>query len=306
MNKKSSALSAFILAVALIMMAAGIIILLTTAHWPPTETGNSGNEAMPDAAASASDLSAVMEGLPESRAAELEQHALSALPSDQYTEAELAAAKEFYSEAVFVGDSLLMGFRTYLFNSEPTGCFADSLVLASSGYSTISANRGISSESIHPIYRGKQHLTWDAIQLFGGKRVIFGFWANEFSQGNIEESAQNLQILADKIQEVNPGIEMYVISPCYRYNGSQSGVYALTNENLTLLAEAQKEFCRTNGAGYIDVSRFLGNEVDGMYREYAQDMYVHVNKDAYDIWSRVLIDYALGRESIIDNGHPVS
>jgi len=242
-------------------------------------------------------LEDITAGLPESRFHLVEQHAASPSDVSEYTEEELAAITKFYSETVFVGDSLLIGYRSYVMARDKYGCFGNSLMLASAGYSTSNANKLISDTSIHPYYQSFQHYVWDSAKMFGAKRMILCFWANEFSRGELEHSKKNLERLVSRVVEVNPDIEIYIISPCHRYISNFVGEEKLTNQNLTLLAEMQHQFCNEHGGGYIEISKHMGNEIDGMYKEYTKDKYVHVNNTAYAIWYQIFMDYALGRET---------
>ncbi len=288
------------------MISAVILALLLTANIfmmvnrePESDPGSSLPE-LPDTALS--DLSAITDTLPASYREQIIQTAQQP-DSGSFTADELAAITNFYSESAFVGDSLLIGFRTYLQRNDMDACFVKSTMLASYSYSTRVAIKGITSHSIHPIYKGMERQVWESIEMAGAKRVFLMFWANEIPRGDIEAARKNLEKLAAKINDANPGIEIYVVSPCHRYMKPDDDPQYLTNANFTLLANTQKEFCEQNGAGYIEVSKYIGNETDGIFEEYTFDKYVHINDDAYAIWKQVFCEFALGREAVIDNGH---
>lgn len=288
------------------IIAAIMLALLLTANvvmisrQPVSDPDSSAPSETPDTALS--DLSAITDTLPASYREQILQTAQQPVDG-QFTADELAAITNFYSESAFVGDSLLIGFRTYLQRNDMDACFVKSTMLASYSYSTRAAIRSITSESIHPIYKGMERQVWESIQLAGAKRVFLMFWANEIPRGDIEAARKNLEKLVAKINDANPGIEIYVVSPCHRYMKPDDDPKYLTNANFTLLANTQKEFCQQNGAGYIEVSKYIGNEAEGIFEEYTFDKYVHINDDAYTIWKQVFCEFALGREAVIDNGH---
>lgn len=248
-----------------------------------------------------SDLSEVTDGLPQSFIGQLDQHA--AEQSQEYTPEELAAIADFYAQSAFVGDSLLVGFRSFIQKNDTEASFARSAMLAAYSYSTRAALMPISENTVHPFYMGAQRQVWDSINLAGAKRVFLMFWANEIPFGDIEKARSNMEGLIDTLRQQCPGLEIYVVSPCFKYDNPNHHFEYLTNDNFALLAAAQKELCEEKGAGYIEVAKYLGNQTDGLYGEYTADGYVHVNDAAYEIWRQVLMAYALGREAVIDNGH---
>jgi|GEM_PF-1690124 len=249
-----------------------------------------------------SDLSTITDGLPASYRSQIEQYAAQP-PAEGFTPEELAAITRFYSESAFVGDSLLIGFRSYLQKHDRDACFVKSTMLASYSYSTKSALKNVSEDSIHPIYKGMQRQVWDSLKMSGAKRVFLMFWANEIPRGKIDLSRSYLEKLVKRIRQECPGIEIYIVSPCHRFNDPDDKPKYLTNKNFSLLAASQKEFCELNGAGYVEVSKYIGNETEGIFPEYTFDKYVHINDDAYDIWKQVFSEYALGQVAVIDNGH---
>lgn len=293
-------LTVFIAALLVVLTAVNIFVNM---NGRPTADEPSIPDSAPITAPVAlSDLTAVTDGLPTSHREQIIQAAQQP-DTSEFTAEELAAITAFYSESAFVGDSLLIGFRTYLQRNDLNACFVKSTMLASYSYSTKSALKPVSADTIHPIYKGFQRLVWESLEMAEAKRVFLMFWANEIPRGDIELSRKNLEKLVTKIRDACPGIEIYIVSPCHRYNDPNDKPKYLTNANFSLLAKTQKEFSELNGAGYIEVSKYIGNEVDGIFEEYTFDKYVHINDDAYAIWKQVFCEYALGREAVIDNGH---
>ncbi len=237
--------------------------------------------------------------LPEGYRDELEQM-LNNPTEDGYTKEEAAAIRKFYSETAFVGDSLMMGYTYYLQKYDREGFFAKTTMLCAYGFSARDAIRPISEKTKHPLYKGKKMLVEDALKLAKCKRVFIVFWANEIPGADVGKANQNLEILVQRIREQSPDIEVYIVSPCYMYLKTAKKTTFLNNNNLYALTLSRRAFCNNNNAGYVEVSKYLGNEKVGLLEKYTSDYYIHVNKDAYDIWSQVFLDYAIGREPDIE------
>lgn len=237
--------------------------------------------------------------LPAGYRDELEQ-ILNTPTDDNYTEEEAAAIRKFYAETAFVGDSLMMGYNIYLQKNDREGYFAKTTMLCAYGFSARDAIRPIGEKTKHPLYKGKKMLVEDALKLAKSKRVFIVFWANEIPGADIGKANQNLEILVQRIREKSPDIEVYIVSPCYLYLKTPKKTNFLNNNNLYALTLSRREFCKNNNAGYVEVSKYLGNEKVGLLEKYTSDYHIHVNKDAYDIWTKVFTDYALGRDPDIE------
>lgn len=300
MKKKSTFVIRIIASVVLVLLMIGdfaVIKSLRINDAQIRESESDGNvkktEQLPP------DFDSLMNDVPKGFRNQLEQ-LLENQPQDGYTPEETAAVKKFYSESAFIGDSLLVAFRLYLQKKDPKGYFAKSTMLCAYSFSTRAALKPVTEENIHPLYKGKKYPVWESVKKSGAKRVFIMFWANEIPGGNVEKANSNLEKMVQKIRNECPGIEIYIISPCYLYKNTKKKTNYLNNENLYALTLSRREFCKKNNAGYVEVSKYIGNEKDGLYEKYTSDWYVHVNDAAYDIWKQVFIDYALGREAVIE------
>ena len=71
------------------------------------------------------------------------------------TEEELAA---YYGSSVFIGDSIMVGFRNYCAKQKT---FAHNIqFLAAGNYSVFNALKPVTANSVHPMYRGKKYQVW--------------------------------------------------------------------------------------------------------------------------------------------------
>lgn len=201
-------------------------------------------------------------------------------------------ADTFFKNSVFVGDSVMMGFRNYCLNQEEEFLGAPEF-LVSGSYSLRMALSPVSKQSIHPVYQGEQRRIWDSIAMTGAKKVFLFFGLNDLGMENVELTTSNYKELITKIKEVNPDVEIFVISTTYMKAESQ--LQDLNNTNIRLLNDAVKQYCdSTQDASFINIADFLITEDGGLKEEYCSDNYVHQTNAAYEVWTKVLRAYASG------------
>ena len=201
-------------------------------------------------------------------------------------------ADSFFQNSVFVGDSVMMGYRNYCMNQEPE-FLGEPEFLVLGSYSLRMALSPVSKDSIHPIYQGEQRRIWDSIAMTGAKRIFLCFGLNDLGMETVELATSNYIELITKIKEVNPDVEIFVISTTYMKAESQ--LEDLNNTNIRLLNDAVKEYCKTTQeAGFINIADFLIGEDGGLKEEYCSDNYVHQTNAAYEVWTKVLRAYASG------------
>lgn len=198
---------------------------------------------------------------------------------------------EFFEHSVFVGDSVMMGFRNYVMGQQ-NSFFDGAEFLVSGSFSVRMALNEISKDTIHPIYQGEQRYIWDSIALMGAEKVFLFFGLNDIGMEGVDGTCENYVEVIRKIREVNPQTELYVISTTNMLAGSEKG--DLNNENIVLLNDKMRAYCRKAGVGFIDIASFLVGEDGGLRQELCSDAYVHQTAAAYEIWAKVLGGYASG------------
>lgn len=195
----------------------------------------------------------------------------------------------FFEKSVFVGDSVMMGFRNYILRQE-AGFMGNPEFLVSGSYSLRMALNPVSSTTIHPVYQGEQHLIWDAMSMLGVDKAFIALGLNDIGMLSVEDTYENYQKVIQAIYEVNPDISIYIISTTNIYNGSEVG--NLNNENVRLLNQKMKNYCATSKEEFIDIADYLIDENGYLRDEYCSDNYVHQTPAAYDIWVQVLREFA--------------
>lgn len=200
---------------------------------------------------------------------------------------EAAEANPFFSDAVFVGDSI-----TYsLFQAETkSGALGHPLFLA----------RGKASikgfvEYFHSIYyQGVETQLGEAIAASGGKKVFVMLGTNDMGFQTNEEVLANWDTLIDRMREKSPDIEIYFQS-CFPEWSNGTGSKSL-NEQLATYNQALKEYAEERGYHYINVAAYIEDHTGRMATMYSLDKWVHLNPEGCAVWMQALNAYAYQKE----------
>lgn len=200
-----------------------------------------------------------------------------------------AMVDDFYSNSVFVGDSVMLGFRNYAMKNADT-YLGEIQFLASGSFSVNNALQPPNSTSTHPIYDGQQRYVEDSIALMQADRVFLFFGINDVALAELPDVCDKYTELIGRILEKSPDAEIYIISATYTIEGQ--GGKKLNNENLGALNAMMREKAVENGWGYVDIMSALDDGSGNLAQEYCSDGHLHQNTAAYDVWSEVLREYA--------------
>lgn len=203
----------------------------------------------------------------------------------ELTEEQLA---EFYGDSVFVGDSIMLGFRNY--SAKRKTFVHDIQFLAVGSYSVNNALKPVKGDNIHPKYKGKKYQLWDAIPLVGKKRVFILLGMNDIAILGLERGRDKYKELIDKILETSPEAEIHIISVTYTLK--DKGKKKLNNTNIDAYNVLLQEMAEDNGWGYIDLCTPISDGEGNLAKECCSDGFVHLTKAAYTLWESALIDYA--------------
>ncbi|MBE6938189.1 MAG: hypothetical protein E7460_06505 [Ruminococcaceae bacterium] len=206
---------------------------------------------------------------------------------------------DFFSDAVFVGDSISLGWRNYVMSkrgSDP-GFLGGAQFLVSGSLGAESALWDVNSESVHPSYQGTQMQLWNSIPLTGAKKVFIMFGLNDIGRYSeletcVDMAVSNYDELIGKIKANAPDVEIYIISATYVLEGGEKG--KVTSANLRVLNEALIDYCRDNSIEFINFADALADANGNLAAEYCSDGYVHQTNAAYDVWTALLKGYAAG------------
>ncbi len=218
-----------------------------------------------------------------------------------YTDAQLFA---FYDDAVFIGDSISLGWRNYVTSkrSSSAGFMGKAQFLVSGSLGAANSlwdintdpNDGIEN-SVHPLYNGKQMQLWNSIPLTGAKKIFIMFGLNDVGLYGVDATVSNYGKLLDKIKANVPDAKFYIISATYVVKGGARG--DLTSENLRKLNIALIDFCSANGYSFINIADALADSDGNLKAAYCSDGFVHQTTAAYDVWTSLLKGFAASQLS---------
>lgn len=217
----------------------------------------------------------------------------------EYSEDQLEYITEFYSDCVFVGDSVTVQFQKYVDKvSDPV--FSKSKFLCNTSFSAYNSLWDLDNpQAVHPMFRGEMRYVWDSVSMMDVEKVFVAFWANEFSVYDRTTIPGHFAQLIANIREKSPDVEVYLISPCFIHYSYQSK--KLNNKNIKTLQDQLKEYCAENDVHYVELAQYLGSLERGHYPPYSSDRKVHMSARGLDVWLRVLKDYALGVETPLED-----
>lgn len=199
-----------------------------------------------------------------------------------------STCEAWFSDAVFVGDSVMIGWRSYNYLEQETNedFFGQTRFLCSGSYGAGHALEPVSGTSLHPEYMGEQHLIEDSLNMIGAKKVFICFGLNDLTIYGVDGTLSNFREVISRIRGKNPNIEIYIISTMYMYKGSERE--KLNNKNILMLNHGLASMCRELNLEFVNIASHLIDEQGFVPDEYSSDKYVHQTNAAYEIWAEVL------------------
>lgn len=197
---------------------------------------------------------------------------------------------EYYGGSVFIGDSIMLGFRNY--SAKKDTFVHDIKFLAAGSYSAFNAMKPVAGKNVHPLYEGKKYQVWEALPLIGRQRAFILLGMNDISILGLEGARDKYKELVDKILETSPDMEINIISVTYTLKGKGKG--KLNNDNIAKYNVLLKEMADENGWGYIDLCTPVSDGKGNLGKENCSDDFVHLSWAAYGIWEEELEKYANG------------
>ena len=196
--------------------------------------------------------------------------------------------RAFFANSVFVGDSIFVGYRDYLAR-EKTPLASGATFLAASSYT--SAHALEEDDKLHPIFRGKKQPVWENIKEMGAGHVFIMFGTNDLVVKDGIRASSDVFALIDKIHEVNPDVEVTIISMVPVYEDVSKG--ALNNPTIDIYNYYLLAAAADHNADFIDINTSLKDEKGNIKEEYCSDNYVHETDKAYsEVWDPALASYA--------------
>ncbi len=214
---------------------------------------------------------------------------------------------EYFRDSVFIGNSIMVHFYNYV--SAKRATYSDFLgkckFLAASAYSPKLEFDSNPQTQYMIKYQGEYMHVWDAVQKMGAKTAYVSLMAlNELglhpNATCAEDTFDNMVRMLDKIKEVNPGINIVVLSNTYMVN--TCNYKNLNNKNIYKLNSLMLDYCNANNIAFLDVTTPL--TVDGYLKtSYCIDPDpnsgngCHLQQKCYNSWVAVLRNYAYAMQN---------
>lgn len=196
---------------------------------------------------------------------------------------------DYFKDTVFVGDSIMLGFRNYCMKQKDS-FLNDIQFLAAGSFSVNNALWDVTEKSVHPVYKGQKRQIWESISMMNAKKVFLFFGMNDLNISGLEGTCEKYEELISKIKEKSPDVEIHIISMTYTLKGAGKG--KLKNDTIREFNELLQEMASENGWGFLDMATPLSDENGDLAAEYCSDGFVHQSRAAYDVWTTVIRDYA--------------
>lgn len=205
----------------------------------------------------------------------------------QEEQAEAERLAQYYKDSVFIGDSIMLGFRNY--SAKKTNFVHGIQFLAAGSYSAGNALKPVEGDNVHPKYKGKKYQVWDAVSMMGSRRVFILLGMNDIALLGLEGARDAYKEVIGKIVEKSPDVEITVISVTYTLKGE--GTKVLNNDNIAKYNVLLKEMAKENGWEYLDLCTPVSDGKGNLAEGYCSDGFVHLSTSAYDRWEKELIKY---------------
>lgn len=194
--------------------------------------------------------------------------------------------RDYYSRSVFIGDSVMTGYKMYVNYYDSLA--SEAFFLATNSYATFHALK--ENSNLHPLYRGVKQPVWKSVSSMEVDRVFIMLGTNDLICWSVENTSKGIFDLTQRILEENPGIEINLVSMTPLYPGASKN--NLTNANVDILNETLREMAEDNGFGYVDINTPLKDGGDALPPAFCSDKLVHETYEAYAVWDKEFTLYA--------------
>lgn len=202
---------------------------------------------------------------------------------------------DFFSKAVFIGNSTSEGLTTY-FNSKGKNYLGGPLVAAKVSYTFNSDKAKLNGYMLK--YKGTQLQAKALVKKSGSKYALIMMGTNDLVGTSASSVAKKYKSYIEGIQKENPGVVIYIQSTTPR-RGTKN-VKNLSNDKIVELNKLMKSYADSkSGVYFIDISTPLKDTDGNMKKAYCSDGYVHLNMKGYKVWVNTVVEYV--RKQYLNN-----
>ena len=194
--------------------------------------------------------------------------------------------EKFFSESVFIGDSVTLGLQNYCGRNK--SALHGAKILCAGSYAVRFAIANPNTAEITIKYQGNKVRPEDALAAIGAKRVFIMLGLNDIGLLGIDKTITNWGTLVKNIRAKCPDIEIYIQSGTPLYKGKGS----LNNTNMDKYNGKLQQFCKDNGCFFVNVAEALKDSQGALQKQYCSDEYCHLTDAGVKAWIAYLKAYA--------------
>lgn len=191
-------------------------------------------------------------------------------------EIEEKPGKEYFSDALFIGDSRTAGLREY-------GSFEDADYFATPGLSIYSVPK------TKVTIQDYEDITLDSLlekKEYGKIYLMLGI--NELGY-RFEQTVERYREFVEGIQEKEPGAVLYLCANLHVTITRSENDAIYNNQNIDKMNEEIRKLAEEKGLHYLDVNELYDDENGNLNEEYASDD-SHVLAKYYELWCEWLVE----------------
>lgn len=203
-----------------------------------------------------------------------------------------AVDDSFFNDTCFVGDSVTLGLRQYVTKMRKSGqphLLGNAIFLCTGSFRIQDTLGPVTKTSKHPTYKGKKMPLEDVLAKRQVKKVYLMLGLNDVAGVGPDKTVSNMGTLISRIQEKNPGIQIFIESVTPRMHGVEPATGTLFKYDLHLYEQLLK--AKLENVFFVDVAYIMRTEKGYLRESYCSDpdgMAMHMTFDGCKAWIQYL------------------
>ncbi len=218
------------------------------------------------------------------------------VPVNSAQAASSASYDDFFTDSVFLGDSITVGLEEYvdMLRSSSSKAFSNALFLAKNSYG-VRTSMNDDGSSYHPSWKGEQNQPHKSIARMGSISKVFIMLGTNDIKEDHDDVIDKYKTLVGRIKDAIPGVTIYIQSVLPMTSRKEDS--QMNNSRINSFNEKLARMCSSLKLNYIDVASDFKDSSGKLRSSYSSDDYVHISKEGYQVWVDILRDYAAGKSS---------
>lgn len=198
----------------------------------------------------------------------------------------------FFKDTCFVGDSVTLGLRNYVMEMRKKGypnLLSNASFLCTGSFGVHDALAKVTKDSLHPTYKGKKMTVEEALSKRKIKKVYIMLGMNDVAGVGPAKTVSNMGQFIQRIQEKNPGIQIFIQSATPRMHGLEPGTGTLFKYDIQLYEALLK--AKLENVYFVDIAYVMRDDSGRLRGSYCSDpdgKAMHFNGEACKVWIEYL------------------